>query len=381
MEITLGHLAVLAVVIVILAIYRKLDTGSRTLAQVQKYADKERGKLDAVMAEKVQKLKDLGIAMDVQEQTAKGILDRSKGIEENIQRKLGSLDAIEARIAEYDKALDELVQMTRRAEENTHRVKEESEFIDTVAKRIRAAESRLTEQEGRIPELVQRFHDQNSEALLGVQKNLMNDAAEKAASLAGGLTAAGEKAAEITRFLKTAEAENQRAADRVRLDIKNIGSEQVEKISLELAKIEKNYSVRLEEAARRGEALETQALTKLKEHIEGSLKNLSGELSGKIEAGRTDIEKKMNGLSAFIGTLRGTAEAQLEKITAENDTALKGYALNLKDRIDGLEASLYQAEKDVEEKTSRLEAVAQSAIEDYTAKIENIRSEARAQLE
>ncbi|MDR3200813.1 MAG: hypothetical protein LBT68_05080, partial [Spirochaetales bacterium] len=156
MEITLEHLLVLAVVVVILAIYRKRDLKNHSLIQVRKYADKAREDLDVIVAEKVQQLKDLGIELVVSEQTAKEILRRSQTIEEGIEAKLASVDAIGSRIAEYDKVLNELIQMTRRAEENINRVREESEFVDTVAKRIRAAEGRLEEQEGRIPELVGR---------------------------------------------------------------------------------------------------------------------------------------------------------------------------------------------------------------------------------
>ena len=42
MEITLGHLLLLAVVIVVLVVYRRMDVNSRTLAQVRRYADKAR---------------------------------------------------------------------------------------------------------------------------------------------------------------------------------------------------------------------------------------------------------------------------------------------------------------------------------------------------
>jgi DNA repair exonuclease SbcCD ATPase subunit len=186
---------------------------------------------------------------------------------------------------------------------------------------------------------------------------------------------AAAKTDELSRLIKTAEAENQRAADRVRMDIKNMGNELVEKVSIELARTEKEYAARLDEAAKRGETLETAALSKLKEHIEGKLKTLSSELSGRIESGRTDIEKKMNSFSAFIDGIRGEAASQLEKAKSDNAEAMKEYETSLKDKLDGLEGSLYQSEKSVEERVGRLDSLINDALEEYTVKIEGVRTE------
>jgi chromosome segregation ATPase len=363
----MGHLTVIAIVIVILAVYRKTDTNSRTLAQVRKYADKAREELDEVVAQKVQTLKDLGIDMEVREQTAKEILRRSQGLDDGVQEKISATDAIGRRIAEYDKVLDELIQMTRRAEENLGRVKEESEFVDTVGKRIREARLRMEEQESRVPELVQRFHDENSEALLALRQSIMDDTSEKVGALEGSAEAACAKTDELARLLKTAEAENQRAADRIRMDIKNMGSELVEKVSIELAGIEKEYTRKLEEAARRGETLETSALSKLKEHIEGKLKGLSSELAGRIDAGRVDIEKKMNGFSSWIEDLRTEAQSRMENARGDNEAAFAEYEANLKGRLDDFESSLYQSEKSLEDKVGGLEANTGRIIGEYEA--------------
>jgi DNA repair exonuclease SbcCD ATPase subunit len=405
----MGDIALVAVVIVILAVYRKMDANSRTLAQVRKYADKAREELDGVVAEKVQELKDLGIEMEVREQTAKEILRRSQGLDEGVQEKISATDAIGRRIAEYDKVLDELIQMTRRAEENLGRVREESEFVDTLAKRIRTAQQRIEEQEGRIPELVQRFQEENSEALQVLQRNIMGGVSEQAGALELSVEAAAAKTDELAHLVKASEAEHQRAADRIRMDIKNMGNELVEKVAIELAGTEKEYMLRLDEAAKRGENLETLALSKLKEHIEGKLKGLSSELSGRIDAGRTDIEKKMNSFSSYVDGIRGDAEARLKKAEAAHAEAMKQYEgklktrldgldaalsrageswkekigaseakageaireyeTNLKDRLDGLEGSLYQAEKTLEEKTGALEAMTDGAVREYETKL------------
>ncbi|MDR1625077.1 MAG: hypothetical protein LBT33_00935 [Spirochaetia bacterium] len=363
----MGQLVVIAVVLVILGVYRKMDTNSRTLAQVRRYADKAREELDAVVAQKVQELKDLGIEMEVREQTAKEILRRSQGLEEGVQEKISATEAIGRRIAEYDKVLDELIQMTRRAEENLGRVKEESEFVDTVAKRVRAAQLRMEEQEGRIPDIVQRFREENSEALQALRQGIMSDTAERVGALAGSADAAAAKADELARLMKTAGAEQQRAAERIRMDIKNMGSELVEKVSIELAGTEKEYARRLDEAAKRGENLETLALSKLKEHIEARLKALSSELSGRIDAGRAEAEKKLGAFSASVDGVRAEAQSRLKKLEAAHADSLAQYGEGLKSRLDGLEVSLSQAEKSLEEKTGALEAKAGEAIRECGA--------------
>ena len=321
MVFSLGNLLVLGIVLVILAVYRRMDTNNRSLEKVRKYADKAREDLDGVVAEKVRNLKDLAIELEVHQKAAKEILKRSHGIEEGIQDKFAAADTISTRIKEYDRVLDELVQMTRRAEENIGRIKEESEFTDSVAKKLRVVMTKLDEQEARIPELVARFQERNDAALQTAQDAVIDSAAVRVEEISKTTDAAAAKAEEIALFMRTAEAEYRRNADRVRIDIEGLGEGLVEKVSGELARIEAEYGARLDEAARRGEALETKALVKLKEHLEEKMKAVSREFAVRTDQGKAELDRKLEELGTVVEGVRIDAEKDLQSIKTENAAA------------------------------------------------------------
>jgi chromosome segregation ATPase len=355
MVFSLGNLLVLGIVLVILAIYRQIDKSNRSLEKVRKYADKAREELDGVVVEKVRNLKDLAIELEVHQKAAKEILKRTQGIEDGIQEKFSAADSIAARIKEYDRVLDELVQMTRRAEENIGRIKEESEFTDTVAKKIRVVSTKLDEQEARIPDLVKVFQEKNGEVLKIAEEKVLHRAEERIGEMEGRLSLAAAKADELNLFMRTTESETREHGERIKQNIAGLGEELVTKVTSDLSKIEEEYGQRLDDAARRGESLETKALVKLKEHIEEKLKVLSRELTAQIEAGKSDIESKMDGLGAVVDRARSDATEEMEGIKAENTAAIGTYRAVLRDKLDDLEGTLYQAEKAMEEKIAAVQ--------------------------
>ncbi len=336
MVFSLGNLIVLGIVIVILAIYRQLDRNNRTLEKVRKYADKVKEELDAVIAEKVRNLKDLAIELEVQQKTAKEILKRTQGIEDGMKQKLDSADVIASRIKEYDRVLAELVQMTRRAEENINRIKEESAFTDNVAKKIRVVAGKLDEQEARIPDLVRQFMEKNDEALKVAEGAILTHMNDSVGRLESRVQAAGVKAEEVSAFIGKAEEEARERAEAASRELQSLGEELVGKVTDDLAALEAVYQGRLDEAARKGEGLETKALLKLKEHIEEKLKAYSRELTGRIEEGKTDTSSRLDALerefSAEIEARSSNLGIELERRFSEVQT----YAQSSYDKIEEL---------------------------------------------
>ena len=293
---SLGNLIVLGIVIVILAIYRQLDKNNRTLDKVRKYSDKVKEELDGVIAEKVRNLKDLAIELEVHQKAAKEVLKRTQGLDDGMKEKFSTADALAARIKEYDKVLNELVQMTRRAEENINRIKEESEFTDNVAKKIRVVAGKLDEQEARIPDLVRQFQDKNDEALKVAEAAIVSHANDKIVQLESRIHSSEGKAQDLTVFLERAEQEGRERTEKLRLEFQGLGEELTGKVTDELAAVEAAYQEKLDDAARKGETLETKALLKLKEHIEEKLKAHSRELSAQIEEGKTEAVQRLDNL-------------------------------------------------------------------------------------
>ncbi|MFQ3621586.1 MAG: hypothetical protein SNJ78_11665, partial [Spirochaetales bacterium] len=109
MVFTVGNLLVIGIVLVILTIFRQMDKNNKSLDKVRRYAEKAREELDKVVLERVQNLKDLSIELDIHQKAGKEILKRIQTIEEGIQEKFSTTDALAERIKEYDKVLADLI--------------------------------------------------------------------------------------------------------------------------------------------------------------------------------------------------------------------------------------------------------------------------------
>ena len=58
---TLGNLLTIAIVLIILAVYRQIDLNNRSLDKMKKYFTRIKEELDAIVEEKAMGLKDLSI--------------------------------------------------------------------------------------------------------------------------------------------------------------------------------------------------------------------------------------------------------------------------------------------------------------------------------
>ena len=172
MEFTLGDMIVLVAVAIVLFVYRQLDRNNQSLAKVKRFTDKVRRDLSGLVDTKTEELKNLTIELDVHMKTAREILKRVNSIEDNLKGRTKGVDDIHKRIAEYDKALVDLVNMTQKVDENLTRLHDESQFVDTVGKRVRDAISQMAQIEKGIPDLKEKFAKENSEKLKSIQVKL-----------------------------------------------------------------------------------------------------------------------------------------------------------------------------------------------------------------
>ncbi len=185
MGFTIGDIVVLLVVVVILAVYRQTDRNNRSLEKVKRFVERVQGEMDEIVAEKVTMLKDIGIEVDVHQKAAKEVLKRIHAIEEDLTSRTGTLEEIGTRLTQYENVLDQLVEMTRRTEENIGRVRDESEYVDKVGKRIRATQGKIEELERSLPGIVSGFEKQNEERLADLEERMFASGEQRIATLTG----------------------------------------------------------------------------------------------------------------------------------------------------------------------------------------------------
>ena len=374
MEFTLGDIIVLAVVAIVLFIYRQLDRNNQSLAKVKRFTDKVRRDLSGLVDSKTEELKNLTIELDVHMKTAREILKRVNSIEDDLKGRTKGVDDIHRRIAEYDKAIVDLVNMTQKVDENLTRLHDESQFVDTVGKRVRDAISQMAQIEKGIPELKEKFAKENSDQLKSITGEVIRATEELVGSISEEVGRAQESVTEFSshtanleairdgmeeetitnlrnRFQElVVEADDLRdkLLDRFRADLGIILDQEEEKArelineiqsrhqtlrgeiesteaqlneKLEafqdrITRTEDDYQRALREAAEKGRSLEDEIFISLKEHVEVRARNAETSLSGLMNDSKERLESSRKELVQMFGETRSEVtvwRAELQK--------------------------------------------------------------------
>ncbi|MEW5817013.1 MAG: hypothetical protein AB1798_16660, partial [Spirochaetota bacterium] len=203
---SVGNILTLGLVIIILAVFRQLDRNNRSLEKVKKYSDKIKEELDGFVETKAVELKDLSIELGVHQKAAVEVLKRIQNIEEGLNSRAGEVEKISKRIGEYDRALEELAKMTSRVDENLKRIQNESEFVDTVGRRLKEATGRIVQLERTLPGLRNEFDKQNSEQLKQIMRAVIKDTEGLVKSIQQEVKECDKKVDSFSGFIQQLEA-------------------------------------------------------------------------------------------------------------------------------------------------------------------------------
>ena len=104
-----ADIIVLAIVAIVLFLYRQADKNNRSLEKVRKYADKVRADLDKLTKDKKTEIHDLNIDIEMQEKTNREILKRiqtanSEALQhsEELETLRNQLDLASGRLSDLD---------------------------------------------------------------------------------------------------------------------------------------------------------------------------------------------------------------------------------------------------------------------------------------
>lgn len=354
----------------VLAVYRFLDRNNRSLEKVKKYADRLKDDLGAFVEQRHLVLKDYSIELDVRQKAAKEVLLRVKEIEDGLNSRAQALDAVGKRITEYDSVLDELMGMTERADENLRRIKEESEFADTVAKKLEAAEAKLGSVMKGLPAVQAEFARVNDE-------NFKRYAHEMRAALERTLRQTAEQADEASK--RSLAARNEiAAADKLRADKAREG----------LAAIEASFEGAFERARREAEKLGDSAFGKLRDSILGRAEKLQEAMEEKFQTLQTMAKERIQETQALIKAHKAECSAEAKAVTAKSLEDLDFQAKSRRDSImseftlmaEELERSLAESKKEADYRFEALSAV-NVDIERLEAALRGSMAEIKASIE
>lgn len=163
-------------VLLILVVFRIIDKNNQGKASVRRYAEKLTKEIEQEVEEKAQQMKSAIIELDVRKKVEQELINRVSVIEDRLNSRADDVDELFNRVAEYDKAIGDLVEMTRKADENLQLLKSEETFLDTLSKRIHSANIKMDEVDHRIAKVLADFAGKNSQQI----NHLWTDATKEA---------------------------------------------------------------------------------------------------------------------------------------------------------------------------------------------------------
>ena len=416
---TIGDLILLLVVGTVLAVYRYLDRNNRSLEKVKRYTDKVKDDLDGFIEGKSEELKNLSIELDVHQKTAKEVLKRIGGTHEELRKRTSAIEEIQKRITEYDQALSDLTSMTQKVDENLSRLHEESEFVDTVGRRVKDAMGLMAQIEKTIPNLKDDFARQNADQLKTLSTEVTKACGEMVDSIAEELSRSENLVREfsdhIDQLQTRRDSMEEETVNNVRLQLQEFSqdaddsksrllvqfeqeikallereedagknllaeiedrhgelkgavseteetiSEKLETFQDRIDRIEEDFQSSLKDVAERGRSLEDEVFNSLKDHIETRARNLESSLIGVLEETKEGLEKSRKELIEVFGETRSEVTIWRAEIQKRQDDSIN----EITDRYDRFSSEIDVKLRDALSESGRTQAEQQGQLEEF----------------
>ncbi len=429
--ISIGNLITLLVVVIILVIYRQLDRNNRSLEKVKRYADKIKADLDTFVDSKTVDLKNFSVELDVHQKTGKEILKRIAGAEESLKSKAQDIDQMYKRISQYDKALADLVSMTTHVEENLKRLQKESEFVDTVGRRIKESAARIEQLEKQIPQIKDEFGRQNAKDLKVLSGEILKHTKNLVQGMEEEVHASESRVNNFKEYLNGLEARRDGIERQTMANIQNIFGEYVQNAEVEGEKIksrlevsmeevlartqdegraiadeiarkenelkdelknteelivekliefkdranavEQEYQKNLKDIAERGRQLEDEVFIKLKEHIEGRARDIGKEMSNTLDATKRGFDEARKELATIFGDTR----SEVAVFRTEVKKMLDDSASEYNNRYTLFSKKYQEFEEEIKTKLSSLGETIKTTGDDYTERLRSVEKEGK----
>jgi len=321
---SIGDLITFVVVLLMLVIFRALDRNNRSLEKLKRFSDKITENLSALVEQKTGQVKDLSLELQANLKTGREILARARGVEELLQGRTTDVKEIQNRFAEYDKGLAELTAMSARVDKNLLRIRDESDFVEGVGRRIEESSKRLELVEKHIPELQQGFAAHAREELEAVRVEVVAGAEERLASLSHQLAESEKKVKDFSAYIARLEAREEQTE-----------KERLGALGKALNTFELDMKGKLARAAQSGETLEGEVFARLSARIqedESAIAKSIQTVEMRLSDYQGDVDYRVKALEESnhdVDALRASLSQTMEKMTTGVRTEMKGLSAEL----------------------------------------------------
>ena len=333
------------VIIVILVTYfvsRRMERTSRTLESVRRYANKSKNELDIIVRERETGLRNISANLEEHEKKNREILARVEHLYKGIFKRTEHFQSNMVKIETQEKALDNLDKLAGKVDENLHRLKEESSYIDEVGSRL----SEIKKQFGSIA-------DRDAERFDRMRKEFYSEIQSELASIKTGL---GEYNRQIETYRENLQQINSGNMENTR--------EHTAKFEVHLQEMEDDFYRRINSIVDKAGNLEEDMYLALNEKIQLHIQELE-----------SSSEKEINNLEDRLGMKVNEAEQSLTKAKIDFELWETRHQENLDTASRGLEKSLAEMEASREEWQNRNNVVLKGQNQGLREKLEKIKAD------
>jgi chromosome segregation ATPase len=327
-----------------------MDRGNRSITSIRKHAEKCKEDLALFIEEKSETIRNFGVDFKVERQSAAELLRRLQALtRDELAQKVQALAQIDDRIRDYDSSLEELVQMTARVQENLSRIKDESAFVENVAKRVGDARDKvenfdkeISSMDKKLKTIEARFEQENTEAI------------ERAV----------EEALDAARAAMSTLEANAEAIDH-RID------NQQEKLTRTEEQFEQLVLQAIDRAGSRANKAEDAALAKLREQAHERLNLIKTNFEEKIKNVQDTVKAKLGEIQDQLKTNREEWKTETAAIEARQKT----YSADWKKDVQELNSLAKQQKADWDRDMQEFTALVKKQSESLSEAIKKQRDE------
>ncbi|MEN6297341.1 MAG: hypothetical protein ABFC85_10500 [Rectinema sp.] len=271
-----GNLVTLVIVAAMFGVYHLLTADNRSLEKLKRLGDKLKDELGSYVESKSEEIKHYGIDLDVQQKAAKVVLEKIQDAQATIDEKSDSITEIANRFKEYDNILAQLMDMTKRVDQNIAHLAEKNNFIEELARRVENADKKMNSIETEMPKVEEQFAHDAKQILDGFRDDILDQLHEQLTGI-------------VNMFEKS----------------KTDAQSAIAQASSLREQIDRMTETALEAAASRAHNIEDSAYSALRTHIAANFDELSRQ-----------TEERVAALSQNLDTLSQTAETKLSSLAA-----------------------------------------------------------------
>ena len=329
---SIGNLITFFAVLLILVIFRALDRNNRSLEKLKRFSDKISENISAFVEERTGELRALALQLQGSLTAGREMIARVGDAEEALQARAADLEGIRKRLSDFERGLSELATQSARVDSTMKKLREESELVDSMGRRIGESMARLDKTEKRLPEIESGMAARAQKVMESARAELIGVVEKKVGSLISNVEESEKRLKGFSTYITRLEAREAQAE-----------KERAAYLSRSLEAFQADLNGKLSQAAKRGETLEDEVFARLADSIRANEAAFAKTVEGfelRIADYKGDVDYKIKALEGSGGdveAMRASLRESIEKTAAAVRLEMNGVAAEL---VEGWQAEV-----------------------------------------